>query len=346
MTSDYARAVAVTCDRCQSKMQLISEMLLLSCDPRPVNTEEMQQLDGSFQSCKKEISLRLKDLSKTIQSVSSQVHTVSVIWADMSVEIQNLSDCAILIMECCSFAAYMIAINSADCVKAVPGLIDKYQLCRAGIELKLSCTRLKRSRLEDITSQVLVEVCSSISKALAVMTECCKNAIENAKDESDQDQFKLSLKSVTSSASCLLASVKGFQNNSNTNYLNRVISFCDPVITSSHALVTFATEEDFVGIPASLTMEARDKQKYVLGACMSIVSGSIQMCKSIRDLAYDMINTRHRERVTLCSESIDRSSVQLLDLLDKYNIIEFDSSTETSQSSNHASTDLTALSSQ
>ncbi|ESO81965.1 hypothetical protein LOTGIDRAFT_135570 [Lottia gigantea] len=330
MSSEYSRTVAVTCERCQSKMQLISEMLLLTCDPRPVNTEEMLQLDGSYVAFKKEVSLRLKDLSKTIQSIASQVQTVSVVWADMSVEIQNLSDCAILIMECCCSAAYFIAVNFQGSVKATPGIIDKYQLSRAGIELKLSCTRLKRSRSEDITSQVLVDVCSSISKALSVMTDCCKNASENAKDSSDQDLFKLSLKSVTSSASCLLASVKSFQNNSSPNHLNRVISFCDPVITASHALVAFATEEEFFGIPAELTSDARESQKCVLGACMSIVSGSIQMSKSIRDLAFDMINTKHRERVALCTDSIERSSVQLLDLLDKY-----DYSENNSIASNH-----------
>ena len=48
---------------------------------------------------------------------------------------------------------------------------------------------------------------------------------------------------------------------------------------------------------------------------MSIVSASIQMCKAIRDLVYDLSNCRHRERVRLCVDSVDKTSSKLRDLL-------------------------------
>lgn len=48
---------------------------------------------------------------------------------------------------------------------------------------------------------------------------------------------------------------------------------------------------------------------------MSIVSASIQMCKAIRDLVYDLSNSRHRERIRLCVDSMDKASSKLRDLL-------------------------------
>lgn len=54
---------------------------------------------------------------------------------------------------------------------------------------------------------------------------------------------------------------------------------------------------------------------YFAGVTMSIVSASVQMCKAIRDLVYDVNNSRHRERVRLCVDSIDKASSKLRDFL-------------------------------
>ena len=53
----------------------------------------------------------------------------------------------------------------------------------------------------------------------------------------------------------------------------------------------------------------------VTGMTMSIVSASIQMCKAIRDLVYDLSNSRHRERIRLCVDSVDKAASKLRDLL-------------------------------
>ena len=53
----------------------------------------------------------------------------------------------------------------------------------------------------------------------------------------------------------------------------------------------------------------------VTGMIMSIVSASIQMCKAIRDLVYDLSNSRHRERIRLCVDSVDKAASKLRDLL-------------------------------
>lgn len=55
-----------------------------------------------------------------------------------------------------------------------------------------------------------------------------------------------------------------------------------------------------------------------LGVTMSIVSASVQMCKAIRDLVYDVSNSRHRERIRLCVDSVDKASSKLRDLLLTY----------------------------
>ena len=54
---------------------------------------------------------------------------------------------------------------------------------------------------------------------------------------------------------------------------------------------------------------------FIAGACMSIVSASIQMCKTIKELVYNNTNTYHRAKLPLCAQAISKSSAQLLDAL-------------------------------
>ena len=53
------------------------------------------------------------------------------------------------------------------------------------------------------------------------------------------------------------------------------------------------------------------------GACMSIVSAAIQLCKTVRDLAYDMMTSHHRDRLRMCIDAVDRVTSQMGELLNK-----------------------------
>jgi glycine cleavage system aminomethyltransferase T len=46
--------------------------------------------------------------------------------------------------------------------------------------------------------------------------------------------------------------------------------FCEPVLASSQALVSFATEKDFIGAEGVLTVQAKEIQKKILGNLIEI----------------------------------------------------------------------------
>ena len=140
---------------------------------------------------------------------------------------------------------------------------------QAKLELKYCCSRLKRSSIEDLDGHLLLELCSCMSRALSAMTEVCRTASEGAKEAEDQSQFKLCIKSITSATSCLLASIKRFRSSPSVLHLRRIIAFCDPVVSSSTALVTFACADEFIGQAAQLTDRAAELHKSVLGRLFS-----------------------------------------------------------------------------
>ena len=57
---------------------------------------------------------------------------------------------------------------------------------------------------------------------------------------------------------------------------------------------------------------------FLSGLAMSIASAAVQICKAARDLAYSSSTKRHRDRISLCVESVTRSAGQLRDFLLSY----------------------------
>lgn len=54
---------------------------------------------------------------------------------------------------------------------------------------------------------------------------------------------------------------------------------------------------------------------FPVGLSMSIASANIQICRAVRDLVYSTSIKRNQDRMSLCVESVTRSSSQLRDLL-------------------------------
>lgn len=318
MNASSSRTLAATCESCTTKIQGVAEMLLLSCCVRPVLTETIRFLPS--EKLHDSITSTLRSITQLSQTLVSNVHMISAKWIEICDSVEELSSVLIKFMEIICHACYLITVNFAKCTLAETGLIDKYSVCYSGLEIKLSCFRLKRTRIDELSPQIIIDLCSNISKHIAVITDICRTAGQNVKDEGLQDQFKLSVKSVTCAAGCLIASIKSYKSNPNITQHSRVMVFCEPVIASSQALVSFATEKDFNGCEGSLTVQSRDVQKRILGSCMSVVSASIQLCKTVRDLTYDMITSHHRERLKSCTEAISHGAVKLVKILDDYDI--------------------------
>lgn len=311
------REVVVLCEECHSKMLAVGELLLLSCEARPVYTEtiDMELTLETFKHFRDKVIDKLNHILIASRDIASQIHSGAVEWKSFCIGLSDLSNMVVGLTELSAHIGYLIAVNFHESRASMLGVVNKYKLCQAKLDLKFCCSRLKRSCVDDLDPHLLVNLCSTISKASSTMTEVCKHASEKAKDGEDQNQFKLCIKSITSTTSCLISSVKCFKSNPNVDHLRRIIAFCDPVIATSSALVTFASEEKFVGSPALLSEKATETHKSVLGVTMSIVSASIQMCKAVRDLVYDLSNSRHRERIRLCVDSVDKASSKLRDLL-------------------------------
>ncbi|KAK7096124.1 talin rod domain-containing protein 1-like [Littorina saxatilis] len=317
MSRHNGREVVMLCEECHSKMLAVGELLLLSCEARPVFTAQtdLELSRETFLHYRDRVIDKLNHILMASRDIASQAHSGAVQWKAFTARLQELGGLVVALTELSAHIAYLMAVNFERSQTSALGVVNKYKLHQAQLDLKFCCSRLKRSCVDDLDTHLLVDLCSTISRALSSMTEVCRYASENAREVDDQNQFKLCIKSITSTTSCLISSVKRFKSSPSIDHLRRIIAFCDPVVATSSALVTFASEEEFVGMPAKLSDKATEAHKSVLGMTMSIVSASIQMCKAIRDLVYDLSNSRHKERIRLCVDSVDKASSKLRDLL-------------------------------
>lgn len=271
MSYNNIRTLTGTCERCHSTLQSVAELLILSCDARPIRTDTISS-KSTFVQVSERIIASAKTIKTLMKSVINYVHMITTKSVEICEGLTELTSTVVTFMELCSHVSYICAISFKDCCQAIPGLVDRYSISLAGLEIKLSCNRLKKTRVDDLSPQLIIDLCSNISKHISVLTNICKSADEKVRDEGTRDQFKLCVKSVTCAAGCLIASIKTYKSHPSTRYHARFINFCDPVSTTAQALVTFATEEDFVGKEAVLSPEARDVQKSILGKHQTIRS--------------------------------------------------------------------------
>lgn len=263
--TSYARDVASTCDWSHLRLQTLADLLLLKIDLRPVTSDALALFHNSFSQCRDIVITKTKELSVLINAISTQLHSITAKWTDIIDHMSSITDLVVSLIECCSHAAYLVTICKPDCQPPTNGIIDKYKLCRASADIELACARLKQSSVEELTPHVLVTICSEIGRNLSVLTECCRLGSEMCQDSADSEQFKLCVKSMTSNASCLLASIRSFKQKSTELSHRRCCGFGEALVASTSALVNFATEPEFVGEPAAVSPSAKAIQSSILG---------------------------------------------------------------------------------
>ncbi|XP_052264215.1 talin rod domain-containing protein 1-like [Dreissena polymorpha] len=322
MSSQYSHAVARHCEHTQNKIHTVAELLLLSGQFRPIKTENISSVEVSIASAREQINSSLNIILEIVNDLTKIMHDIKTRWKVICDYLYRMSDAVTVLVELSYFAVYQyLGLNKPESLEAP--LIDKYATSYAGLEIKLSCIQLKRARMEELSSSFIMDICSNISKYISVLTDNCRGASENGPDTATKDQFKLGIKSVTCAAGSLIASIKCYKSERSPRYHTRVVTFCEPVLAASNALVSLATEDEFIDHGRELSPEEAEIQMAIFGPCMNIVSGCVQICKSLRDYTYDPGNSHYVHKTRSCQACIVKSTKHLKHELQKHLHMDF-----------------------
>ncbi|ELT89608.1 hypothetical protein CAPTEDRAFT_169274 [Capitella teleta] len=314
MSSGHIKDVVLSCNQSINQMQLVAELLLLSSDLRPVRSEALTGFHDSFPNCKELVMTRTRGLFVIAGRLHELLYCISTArWFDVNRCVHEMCELVISLTETCAHAAYLLALTYPNCYPAEPGIVDLYTAKRTAIDIGICAQHLKQASREQLTPPILVQICSTVNKNLGQLTETCKTASSRAVLMQDQEQFKMCVKSSTTSGGCFLTSIKRFKQQPTEQHRTRCVSFCDSLAAVVSASVNYASEDQFIGHPARISSEAFQSKMAVLGACMSIVSSCIQLCKVVKELAYNISNQAQMDRIAMCIQAISRASSQLAD---------------------------------
>lgn len=323
MSSHHSHTVVRHCEHTQVKIHTVAELLLLSGHFRPIKTENTEGLDVSVASAREQISSSLNIVTEVVTDIAKMMNELKSRWKVLCGLLDRLSDAVVVLVEICYYMTFHHLTDNKTETCAETALVDKYSACFAGLEIKLSCIQLKRARLDELTATFIMDVCSNISKYISVLTDNCRGASEGTLDAATRDQFKLGIKSVTCAAGSLIASIKSYKNEKSSRHHTRVVTFCEPVLAASHALVCLATEDEFIEQGRELDHHDREIRRCVFGPCMNLVSGCVQLCKTLRDYAHDSSNQHYVQKAKSCQHSVVKSTHHLKHALHKHLGMEF-----------------------
>lgn len=262
----HARDVVIACKNSISKMQSVAELLLLSKNNiRPVVIDSVAQLCDAYPQCKESIVTQMKGLLVLTSRVQGYLQNTTSEWDEICTCIRDITEVIVGLTELCSDAAYLCVLSKPSCLPLIPGIVDSYKVSRANLEIHLSCQQIQQLSYTELTPLLLVQLCCSINRNLAILTECCKRASEQTNDQYNEEQFKLCAKSFTACGSCVVASIKSFKAQPSEATRLRCVKFCEALSASTDALVNFATESQFGWKAGIMTPQADEARKAILG---------------------------------------------------------------------------------
>lgn len=233
MSSHHAHAVARHCDHTQNKIHTIAELLLLSGQFRPIQTENTGSTDLSLTAAREQINSSLSIILEIVHDVTRSMGDMKTRWKIICDMLFRLSDAVTVLVELCYFVTFQQLVSMKSESSTDPpssAMVDKYATTYAGLEIKLSCIQIKRARLDELNATFIMDICSNISKYISVLTDNCRGISESGPDTATRDQFKLGIKSVTCAAGSLIASIKSYKSDRCPRHHSRVVTFCEPVL--------------------------------------------------------------------------------------------------------------------
>ncbi|GFO31963.1 mesoderm development candidate 1 [Plakobranchus ocellatus] len=157
-----ARNITLVFDECHTRVQTVSELLLISCVPRPVFTtpSDLALIHDNFDGFRDRVIGQLNKMLLLSREVATQSHSKSIHWRQVSHRVKELTTVTVSLLELSAHISYLMAVKDGEGeggVLANPGPVDSiHRLTQADLDIRFSCQRLKRSRINDLQPHLLV----------------------------------------------------------------------------------------------------------------------------------------------------------------------------------------------
>ncbi|XP_058914546.1 talin-2 isoform X2 [Kogia breviceps] len=236
--------------------------------------------DLSYFDCIESVMENSKVLGESMAGISQNAKTGDLPAFGECVGIASKALCGLT--EAAAQAAYLVGISDPNSQAGHQGLVDPIQFARANQAIQMACQNLVDPGSSP--SQVL-SAATIVAKHTSALCNACRIASSKTGNPVAKRHFVQSAKEVANSTANLVKTIKALDGDFSEDNRNKCRTATAPLIEAVENLTAFASNPEFVSIPAQISSEGSQAQEPILVSAKTMLESSSYLIRTARSLA-------------------------------------------------------------
>lgn len=221
--------------------------------------------------------------------------------------LNQVSDSIRCLIESAVQASYLIGVSHPTSSSGRPGIIDQTQLSRAYQGIRQNCDIVSSL---NTTKQQKITALTAVAKQTSFLCTVCRRASLNTSNPVAKNEFIEGAKLVANTTADLVQEVKALEDEYSAP--SRV-DYVEPLLDAVNSLCQYASQPEFVSIPAKISSEGRRAQEPILQAGRGVLDGVIEMVKAVKSVAVAPEDPTMWQQLAHHSKPMSNSVTKLVD---------------------------------
>ncbi|XP_039721340.1 talin-2 isoform X1 [Pteropus medius] len=236
--------------------------------------------DLSYFDCIESVMENSKVLGESMAGISQNAKTGDLPAFGECVGIASKALCGLT--EAAAQAAYLVGISDPNSQAGHQGLVDPIQFARANQAIQMACQNLVDP--DSSPSQVL-SAATIVAKHTSALCNACRIASSKTANPVAKRHFVQSAKEVANSTANLVKTIKALDGDFSEDNRNKCRIATAPLIEAVENLTAFASNPEFVSVPAQISSEGSQAQEPILISAKTMLESSSYLIRTARSLA-------------------------------------------------------------
>ncbi|XP_066200737.1 talin-2 isoform X1 [Saccopteryx leptura] len=236
--------------------------------------------DLSYFDCIESVMENSKVLGESMAGISQNAKTGDLPAFGECVGIASKALCGLT--EAAAQAAYLVGISDPNSQAGHQGLVDPIQFARANQAIQMACQNLVDPGSSP--SQVL-SAATIVAKHTSALCNACRIASSKTANPVAKRHFVQSAKEVANSTANLVKTIKALDGDFSEDNRNKCRIATAPLIEAVENLTAFASNPEFVSVPAQISSEGSQAQEPILVSAKTMLESSSNLIRTARSLA-------------------------------------------------------------
>uniref|UniRef100_A0A452QYF5 Uncharacterized protein n=1 Tax=Ursus americanus TaxID=9643 RepID=A0A452QYF5_URSAM len=236
--------------------------------------------DLSYFDCIESVMENSKVLGESMAGISQNAKIGDLPAFGECVGIASKALCGLT--EAAAQAAYLVGISDPNSQAGHQGLVDPIQFARANQAIQMACQNLVDPGSSP--SQVL-SAATIVAKHTSALCNACRIASSKTANPVAKRHFVQSAKEVANSTANLVKTIKALDGDFSEDNRNKCRVATAPLIEAVENLTAFASNPEFVSIPAQISSEGSQAQEPILVSAKTMLESSSYLIRTARSLA-------------------------------------------------------------